>query len=107
MSDVCVDHSSCSRVHAALVYHKVLSRAFLVDLGSSKSSIFILKQTSNLILKIIYSFSSAHGTFIGRIRLEANTPTPLAIDTTFSFGASTRSYIIRERPQAGVPINSF
>jgi hypothetical protein len=40
MSDFCVDHSSCSRVHAALVYHKHLNRAFLVDLGSSESLIF-------------------------------------------------------------------
>ena len=36
MNDFCVDHNSCSRVHSALVYHKNLSRAFLVDLGSSK-----------------------------------------------------------------------
>lgn len=36
MNDFCIDHASCSRVHAALVYHKHLNRAFLVDLGSSK-----------------------------------------------------------------------
>jgi len=36
MSDFCIDHQSCSRVHAAFVYHKHLNRAFLVDLGSSK-----------------------------------------------------------------------
>jgi hypothetical protein len=36
LCDFCVDHASCSRVHAALVYHKHLKRAFLVDLGSSK-----------------------------------------------------------------------
>ena len=36
MNDFCVDHNSCSRVHSALVYHKNLSRAFLVDLGSSE-----------------------------------------------------------------------
>lgn len=36
LNDFCIDHSSCSRVHAALVYHKHLNRAFLVDLGSSK-----------------------------------------------------------------------
>lgn len=35
LNDFCIDHNSCSRVHAALVYHKHLSRAFLVDLGSS------------------------------------------------------------------------
>lgn len=32
--DINVEHASCSRVHAALVYHKHLNRSFLVDLGS-------------------------------------------------------------------------
>lgn len=36
MNDFCIDHASCSRVHAAFVWHKHLNRAFLVDLGSSK-----------------------------------------------------------------------
>ena len=33
--DFCIDHSSCSRVHAVLVWHKHLLRPFIVDLGSS------------------------------------------------------------------------
>lgn len=78
MNDFCIDHASCSRVHSALVYHKHLNRAFLVDLGST------------------------HGTYIGNMRLESNKPTQLPIDSTFHFGASTRNYIIRERPQAGI-----
>lgn len=45
--------------------------------------------------------SLAHGTFIGNMRLEAHKPTQLPIDSTFHFGASTRYYIIRERPQTG------
>jgi len=77
MNDFCIDHASCSRVHSALVYHKQLNRAFLVDLGST------------------------HGTFIGSLRLESHKPTQLPIDSTFHFGASTRYYIIRERPQTG------
>ncbi|KAJ8683665.1 hypothetical protein QAD02_019457 [Eretmocerus hayati] len=77
LNDFCIDHASCSRVHAALVYHKHLNRAFLVDLGST------------------------HGTYIGNMRLESNKPTQLPIDSTFHFGASTRYYIIRERPQTG------
>ncbi|XP_011313970.1 nuclear inhibitor of protein phosphatase 1 isoform X2 [Fopius arisanus] len=77
LNDFCIDHASCSRVHAALVYHKHLNRAFLVDLGST------------------------HGTFIGNMRLEGQKPTQLPIDSTFHFGASTRYYIIRERPQTG------
>jgi hypothetical protein len=36
LNDFCIDHQSCSRVHSALVYHKHLNRAFLVDLGSSE-----------------------------------------------------------------------
>jgi len=77
LNDFCIDHGSCSRVHAALVYHKHLSRAFLVDLGST------------------------HGTYIGNMRLEGHKPTQLPVDSKFHFGASTRWYIIRERPQAG------
>lgn len=75
MCDFCVDHQSCSRVHAALVYHKILNRTFLVDLGST------------------------HGTFISSRRIEPQTPTQLPLNSVFSFGASTRNYIIRERPQ--------
>ncbi|KAF6197636.1 hypothetical protein GE061_008602 [Apolygus lucorum] len=75
MNDFCTDHQSCSRVHAAFVYHKHLQRAFLVDLGST------------------------HGTFIGSLRLEANKPTQLPPNSSFHFGASTRHYIMRERPQ--------
>jgi hypothetical protein len=36
LCDFCIDHQSCSRVHAALVWHKHLSRPFIIDLGSSK-----------------------------------------------------------------------
>ncbi|XP_056640074.1 nuclear inhibitor of protein phosphatase 1 [Diorhabda sublineata] len=78
MNDFCIDHASCSRVHAAFVWHKHLNRAFLVDLGST------------------------HGTFIGNLRLEGYKPTQLPIDSSFHFGASTRNYIIRERPQTGI-----
>ena len=62
------------RCHAALVYHKHLSIAYLVDLNST------------------------HGTFIGSIRLEPHKPTILQINSGFHFGASTRNYILRERP---------
>lgn len=40
----------------------------------------------------------AHGSFIGSIRLESHKPTKLQINSTFHFGASTRRYILRERP---------
>ena len=75
LCDFCIDHQSCSRVHAALVWHKHLSRPFIIDLGST------------------------HGTYIGRIRLESKKPQQVPIDSEIHFGASTRIYIIRERPQ--------
>lgn len=74
MNDFCIDHASCSRVHAAFVYHKHLNIAYLVDLGST------------------------HGTYIGSVRLEAHKPTQLQINSIFHFGASTRFYMLRERP---------
>jgi len=76
LNDFCIDHGSCSRVHAALVYHKHLDRSFLVDLGST------------------------HGTFIGKYRIESEKPIQLPVDSTFHFGESTRRYILRERPQS-------
>ncbi|RMZ97639.1 nuclear inhibitor of phosphatase 1 [Brachionus plicatilis] len=72
--DFVTDHASCSRVHAVLVWHKDLARSFLVDLNST------------------------HGTFIGSLRLEANKPQQVFLDSELKFGASTRTYIIRERP---------
>ena len=41
---------------------------------------------------------SAHGTYIGNIRLEAHKPQHVPIDSELHFGASTRRYVIRERP---------
>lgn len=75
LCDFTIDHASCSRVHACLVWHKNLNRPFLIDNGST------------------------HGTYIGKIRLEPKKPTQVHIDSVLSFGASTRAYIIRERPQ--------
>ena len=42
---------------------------------------------------------TAHGTYIGTMILESEKPTQLPIDSTFHFGASTRYYVLRERPQ--------
>ncbi|KAJ6640240.1 Nuclear inhibitor of protein phosphatase 1 [Pseudolycoriella hygida] len=77
LNDFCIDHSSCSRVHAAYVYHKHLNISYLVDLGST------------------------HGTFIGNLQIEPHKPTQLHINSTFHFGASTRYYTLRERPTPG------
>ena len=61
-----------------------------------------LKILSNLCIDIDASFDdlfAAHGTFLGHIRLEAHKPQQIPIDSTISFGASTRTYTIREKPQ--------
>ncbi|CAG7834644.1 unnamed protein product [Allacma fusca] len=79
LNDFCIDHASCSRIHAALVYHKHLDRSFLIDLGST------------------------HGTYIGRLRLDSKKPTQLPLDSMFHFGASTRQYVMRARPPTVVP----
>lgn len=96
MTDFCIDHASCSRVHAALIYHKILDRFFLMDLGSSKYLSDLLFVPC---IQLICSCSSAHGSFIGQKRLEPNTPTQLLVDSTFHFGASTRMYTLREKPK--------
>lgn len=57
MCDFSIDHASCSRVHAALVWHKHLNRAFLVDLGSSKLHPLVL-HLLNESLSILLPFSS-------------------------------------------------
>ena len=44
----------------------------------------------------------AHGTFIGTIRLGSKQPQQVPIDSELHFGASSRRYIIRERPQNSV-----
>lgn len=110
LNDFCIDHASCSRVHAALVYHKHLNISYLVDLGSSEY-LMNLFSFSNLWLVFgseigwwaiferncvyILNSVSAHGTFIGTLRLEAHKPTQLQINSTFHFGASTRWVGIR------------
>jgi nuclear inhibitor of protein phosphatase 1 len=75
LCDFTIDHASCSRVHAALLWHKDLNRPFLIDLGST------------------------HGTFIGHIQLENHKPQQVHTDSEIHFGESSRIYIIRERPQ--------
>lgn len=47
---------------------------------------------------------SAHGTFIGNLRLDSKKPQQVPIDSSIHFGASTRTYIIRERPQSKLPL---
>ncbi|XP_065062509.1 nuclear inhibitor of protein phosphatase 1-like isoform X2 [Rhopilema esculentum] len=76
--DFPLDHASCSRVHAALVFHRHLKRMFIIDLGST------------------------HGTFVGSIRVDPHKPVQVLVDSTLAFGASTRRFTLRERPNAQV-----
>jgi len=46
----------------------------------------------------VYCLFLAHGTFIGTIRLEKQKPTQVQVDSVIRFGASTRSYTLREKP---------
>lgn len=55
MNDFCIDHASCSRVHAAFVYHKHLNIAYLVDLGSSK-----IRCLETLVVKLIEFIALQH-----------------------------------------------
>lgn len=75
MCDFSIDHQSCSRVHAVLVWHKHLIRPFIIDLKST------------------------HGTYVGCIRIDGQKPQAVPLDSELHFGASSRMYVIRERPQ--------
>lgn len=47
----------------------------------------------------VYDFSFlAHGTFIGTIRLDPQKPTQVQVDSVIRFGASSRTYVLREKP---------
>ncbi|VDO33786.1 unnamed protein product [Brugia timori] len=71
--DFVVEHASCSRVHAVLIYHKFLQRFAIVDMNS------------------------CHGTFVGKVRIEPKQPVFIDIASIFHFGASTRRYILRAK----------
>jgi nuclear inhibitor of protein phosphatase 1 len=46
----------------------------------------------------LFSALIAHGTFIGNIRLESEKPTQLPVESVIHFGASSRTYTLREKP---------
>ena len=48
---------------------------------------------------ILLRIDTAHGTYIGSIWIEGRKPQQVPIDSEIHFGASTRRYTIRERPQ--------
>ncbi|KAI6182671.1 FHA domain-containing protein [Aphelenchoides bicaudatus] len=71
--DFIVEHASSSRCHGLLLYHSSLKKFALVDLKSS------------------------HGSFVRGVKITPLQPVFLEINDDFSFGASTRKYIIRSK----------
>ncbi|KAF1770610.1 hypothetical protein GCK72_002429 [Caenorhabditis remanei] len=69
--DFAVEHASCSRVHALLLYHGLLQRFALIDMDSS------------------------HGTFLGNVRLRPLEVVFMDPGAQFHLGASTRKYAVR------------
>jgi hypothetical protein len=69
-------------------------------LGSGNLSHFFFQTRLPFLVRFINKkISKAHGTFIGSIRLEHQKPQQVFVDSELRFGASTRTYIVRERPQ--------
>lgn len=53
---------------------------------------------THILFIFLFCPCSAHGTFIGTIRLEPQKPTQVQVDSVIRFGASSRSYVLREKP---------
>ena len=79
-SDIVTDHISCSRRHAQLV----------VEASGSVS---------------ITDLNSAQGTWADNTELRPGEPTPLRDTSKLTFGASTRTYLLKlDRPQAAAAV---
>ena len=53
-------------------------------------------------LPVLFNSLLAHGTFVGSIRVDPHKPVQVLVDSTLAFGASTRRFTLRERPNAQV-----
>ncbi|KAN0034481.1 hypothetical protein ACTFIV_000999 [Dictyostelium citrinum] len=71
VSSVLLDHPSVSRRHAALVYHGVNNRFYLIDL------------------------QSATGTQVNDEQIKPLTPTTIKENFTFKFGSSSKHFILK------------
>ena len=79
MCDFITNHASCSRAHAAILYHKILKKAFVVDL------------------------KSAHGTFLGYKRLEPHVPIQLPADIQVFYTAIFKGLVPSGIPTKLIP----
>ncbi|CBY23611.1 unnamed protein product [Oikopleura dioica] len=82
MCDFVAGHASISRAHCALTYHKILKKSFIIDL------------------------KSAHGTFLGPLRMEAEVPKQLPYGVKIRLGASTRYYVLQEAQESSENLDS-
>ncbi|KAF2071458.1 hypothetical protein CYY_007232 [Polysphondylium violaceum] len=71
VASVLLDHPSVSRRHAALVYHGVNDRFYLIDLHS------------------------ARGTFINNQKIKPNTPSSVKEGHIITFGSSSKKFVLR------------
>ncbi|KAJ8781004.1 hypothetical protein J1605_001047 [Eschrichtius robustus] len=70
-----------------------------IEANVESSEVHVERATDQLQRAAYYQVKAAHGTFLGHIRLEPHKPQQIPIDSTVSFGASTRAYTLREKPQ--------
>ena len=82
MCDFVAGHASISRAHCALTYHKILKKCFIIDL------------------------KSAHGTFLGPLRMEAEVPKQRPYGVKVRLGASTRYYVLQEAQESADNLDS-
>ncbi|EGC30332.1 hypothetical protein DICPUDRAFT_157953 [Dictyostelium purpureum] len=79
VSNVVLDHPSVSRRHAALVYHGVNDRFYLIDLNS------------------------AEGTMVNNEKIKPTTPTTVKEGFTFSFASSSKQFVLKNTAPVRAP----
>ena len=105
--DYVLNHASCSRVHAVLLFNPIIERFFLNDFGSGKFSFSTFFLFSVIFQEYLFLIiSTANGSFVDKSKkpLEANHLVHIPFELNFSFGASTRLFRIVNR--SGVSDNT-
>lgn len=83
-------------MHGACILHSVVCTQSIL------TSIHCLNPDRIVLYLYKYMIITGHGTFVGSMKLEPEKPTQIPLDSTLRFGASTRSYTLRERPQVSM-----